>query len=381
MQKLRHIPEIVIDLGEDAKIIEFLASQKKSTSLTYTSYLRRLKEFTTETGSEMLVNRKIWVHKIFEFQHYLEERKYSGTYVQSCTGCIRGYFEFHRKPLQLTKQEKKRLGKRSRSTEDFYFTLENLKTMSQFCGNLKEKFVLVVGKSLGFRSCDFVTLNYGQLRGVESELDHAPVFLGEIRAQKEDTKYFAFLDVDACEVIRQILNANRDKSDNESVLMTYSKKFREYRTMHKAELSVILQSIAKRANIQNGNKRIHFHLLRKFLSNHLSSYMSSEKWKQITAKQISESAYIGTESLREDYSRAMPSFALSGNGQAVKQKVSDLESENKKLKARIRELEENIRTYESDKNSMQKMLDSQTMDILEIQTKLGIKPKPIRSVD
>lgn len=358
--------QIVIDLNEDPEFAKFLAVQKKSTRFTYTSYLRTLKGFSSESGSDMLKHRKEWLTRIFEFGHYLGEKGYSGTYVQSCQGCIRGFFASNRKPLEFTKSERARLRMRNRSTEDFYLTLDHIKTMAQFCGTLKEKWVLICGKSLGFRSCDFVKINYGQLRSIQDQLDHAPVFLGEIKAQKEGTKYYAFLDSDACEVVKQILNANREKPDNESILMTKSKKLHNtYQTMNKSELSEILRSIAKRSGIQSGNRRIRFHLLRKFLADNLSRYMSESKWKQIVGKQIDESAYVGAESLKEDFERAMPTLLISGNGNETRKKVSALESENKQLKDEIESLKAQLG---QNKSTMSKM-DARLTALEEVERK------------
>ena len=38
--------------------------------------------------------------------------------------------------------------------------------------------------------------------------------------------------------------------------------------------------------------------------------MSESKWKQIVGKRISEDAYINSESLKEDYSKAMPDTCI-----------------------------------------------------------------------
>lgn len=348
----------IIDLSEDPEFSKFLKVQKKSTRNTYSAYLRRLKEFTTESGAEILAHREEWLTKIFEFGHYLEEKGYSSCYVQSCLGCVRGFFASNRKPLEFTKNERQKLRRRSRKTEDFYLNIDHFKTMAGFCGTLKEKWVLIVGKSLGFRSVDFVKINYGQLRSIQDQLDKpAPIFLGEIRAEKEDTKYFAFLDSDTIPIVKAILEASKDKPNNESVLMTKSKKLRNtYQTMYKGELSEILRSIAKRAGIQAGNRRIRFHLLRKFLADNLSRFMSESKWKQILGKQIDESAYVGAESLKEDYSRAMPSIVISGNG--TNKKVSELEDENKKLKDEI----ERLKTEQKEKDDLLKIVVKRSLE-------------------
>jgi hypothetical protein len=71
------------------------------------------------------------------------------------------------------------------------------------------------------------------------------------------------------------------------------------------QLSRIVQRLVKKAGIITGNKQVRFHCLRKFLIDHLSSFMSESKWKQIVGKKISEGAYVSPDSLREDYKRAM----------------------------------------------------------------------------
>jgi len=46
--------------------------------------------------------------------------------------------------------------------------------------------------------------------------------------------------------------------------------------------------------------------------------------------------------------------------------------------AQIKAQEEKIRTLENEKNTMRKELVDQGLDILEIQKKLGIQPKPLK---
>ena len=344
----------IIDLSEDTTLSDFLNAQKKGTKATYSAYFRRLREFTSESGSEILKNHKQWEKRIFAFQNWLIERDYAETYAQSATGCLRGFFAFYRKPLELTKTEREKLRKRNRKTEDYLFDREDIAKLSM-CGNLRERYVLLVGKSLGLRAGDFVKLTYGKFRG--SKLDsEAPIFLGETATEKEGIKAYPFLDFDAIPIVKAILEANKDKPDNEYILMTKSKKkHNQYQRMRDEELSVILQSLARKANLEHGSKRIRFHCLRKYLIDRLSEVMSESKWKQVVGKKISESAYVSSNSLREDYLRAMPSIMVSnGNGQAVKAKVSELEErakkaeeENAQLKAQLARSEDTRLSAES----------------------------------
>jgi site-specific recombinase XerD len=109
---------IIIDLSEDPEFEKFLSVQCKNTRNTYTAFLRRLKEFTPESGAEILEHREEWITRIFEFGQWLKSQGYAGTTIQSCLGCVRGFFASNRKPLEFTKSERQKLRKRSRSTED-----------------------------------------------------------------------------------------------------------------------------------------------------------------------------------------------------------------------------------------------------------------------
>jgi integrase len=323
---------IIIELSEDTKISEFLNHQKKSTRNTYTSMFRRLKEFINVSGEEMLAEPSLWKKKIFEFQRHLLEHDYSEYYAQTATSMIRGFFDYHDKRLDFNRADRKRLSERNRKTEDYLFDKSDISRMAMH-GNLREKYVLLVGKSVGLRAGDFVNITYGKLRGLRYDIG-APVFIGETVTQKERVKAYPFLDSDAIEIVKAVLEANKDKPNDMYILMTKSKKkHNTYQRMQDAELSYILQSLARKAKIEHGSKRIRFHCLRKYLSDRLSSVMSESKWKQIVGKKISEGAYISADSLREDYAKAMPSIAISSNGNG---RVSELE---KKIESQSKMIE------------------------------------------
>jgi integrase len=363
MQKIKPYEPIEISL-EDETIREFLDAQSKNTKTTYETYMRRLLEFTNnESGSQLLKERKLWERKIFAFREWLKVKGYSPAYQQSASGMLRGFFAYYRKPLVFSRMECKKLRYKTRTTEDYLFLPEDLYKM-WLCGSVKARYVVAVGKSIGLRAEDFSKLTYGQFRALDLN-GEIPIFLGEIVTSKEGVKAFCFLDKDAVESVKALLEYYPDKKDDEEIWIARSE-----------DLSPLLRRLVDKAKIQHGNKRIRFHCLRKYLCDRLSQYMSDSKWKQCVGKAIGESSYISSLSLREDYARAMPSLALQGNG--VKEKVKSLEEQVKDKDARIRELEQKLATYESDKNRLEKMLDNQSFDILEIQDKLGIKHKEMR---
>jgi len=84
-------------------------------------------------------------------------------------------------------------------------------------GNLKEKYVLVVGKSLGLRASDFIRLTYGDFRKLDLNQE-PPIFIGEISTTKEGISAFPFLDSDAVEIIKLLLESNKDKEIEEQTI-------------------------------------------------------------------------------------------------------------------------------------------------------------------
>jgi hypothetical protein len=92
------------------------------------------------------------------------------------------------------------------------------------------------------------------------------------------------------------------------------------------QVSRVLQRLARRACINTGGRRIRFHLMRKFLCDHLASYMSESKWKQVVGKQIMEGAYVGVDTLRKDWIRAMEDISFTYGKNEDVQKIAKLEA-------------------------------------------------------
>jgi hypothetical protein len=321
--KTEQLEPAFLDL-HDKLIDEFLASQRKTTRKTYASMIRKVVEFSGESGAEMLRNRRAWEKKVFALCEHLREIGYSPYYINSCVACLRGFFAFNRKPLFFTSGERKRLKPRGRVTEDFLFDSDMLYKM-YLCGTLKARYVIAVGKSIGLRSEDFAKLTFGQFRSIDLNAE-APIFLGAIDTEKEGVKAFCFLDKDAIEAVKYMLQAHKGAPDSGRVW-----------TGRSSDMSGVLQRCAEKANIDSRGKVIRFHALRKFLFDSLNRSMSIEKAKMIIGKMITESAYLSPASLREDYAQAMHYFAFNGNG--TKQKLSGLEEQLKEKDARIAQLE------------------------------------------
>jgi len=280
---------------------QWLNSMKKRTRSTYQSHWRHLVKFTGMTGDQILADRKAdkdykWEKKTIEFKRWLIDIKKKSEYTaKSATGAVRSFFAFYRMELKFRRTESTRLSEARRKTEDYRFSRDDLKKMADVAG-LEEKYVVVLGKSFGLRAGDFLKLTHGDL---EPYIDRpVPISIGEYGTQKESVKAYPFIDSDAQPIVKLMLEKmTREGRGNPNERMLTHK--------HGIQLSRILKRVANRAGIKHGNKIVRFHCLRKFLIDRLSSHMSTEKWKQIVGKKISEGAYVSPDSLQEDYKRAM----------------------------------------------------------------------------
>ena len=303
----------------DPVIDEFLSQQKKGTALTYKTNLKMYMEYKKITGQQLLDEKRsdkdYYVEKdVLAFRRWMTEKNNCSTYYAVATvGAVRGFYSYYRIPLVFRKHEGKKLTERIRVTQDYLFDREDLTKMS-LAGGLKERYVLLLGKSLGLRAGDFVKLTFGQFRCLKLDND-PPLAFGEIGTGKEKIKAYPFLDADAIPVVKAWLESHKDAKDTERMIDDTEDN-----------LTVNLQTLCEKAGmeIQDGaihKKRVRFHCLRKFLIDRLSAYASESQWKQIVGKAISEGAYVSQEQLRGVFARAMKDIVINGNGIKVKKLV------------------------------------------------------------
>jgi hypothetical protein len=317
-----------ISFPNDKATNEWLDTQKAGTKKVYACHFRKFLEFTGLTGDQILADRKKdvaeetfrWEAKTLEFKVWLANKKFS-PYAATCGAtAARAFFGYHRKPLKFRTQERRKLIERTRLHEDYKFSIEDF-AKGFAVSDLEEKYVLTAGKSFGLRAGDFLRLTRGDL---EPYLDReVPISIGEYNTQKEGVKAFPLIDSDAQPIIKlmlQKLDKEGRTGPNEKML-----KFK-----FEIQLSRVLRRITENAGINVGNKQVRFHCLRKFLIDHLSSYMSESKWKQICGKTISEGAYVSADSLRADYKRAMAETTFAKAAE-IEDRVKDLETFKKSL--------------------------------------------------
>lgn len=328
---------------QDKLFKTFLDGQSKKTRKVYASYFRTLLLFDSKlTGTRMLREKAQWeMKKCLEFKRFLEEKGYSQNYATNAVACLRGFFSANRKQLMFTNSEKRRINSRGNITEFFPFTKDNLRQIwIHHTKGLLDKWMLC-NKSLGLRAEDFVKITYGRLRSLDLNQE-APVEFGAFLTEKEEVDAHPFLDVEVVSVVKELLETNMDKKDEDRVW-----------PHRQQELNYRLRALVKAAKVQTGGQRVVFHNLRRFCYNALIYHMGQDCANLIIGKEVHEKPYISTE-VREAFKRAMPDLLLvtNGNGEIRKQlietrtELEDLKTENLDLKERITATEEKLGAIE-----------------------------------
>ena len=284
------------------------------------------KKYVGMTTEEILEAKKKeengkWKAKLLGFRNWLiEEKGLSQNTAKTATGVVRGFFGFYATPIHMTRNERQRLDKAGRSTKDYKFTRKDIAKMA-LVSNLEEQYILLFGKSVGFRANDFLKFTYGDFRQLDLDSE-VPIYMGEYNTQKKSIVANPFIDSDSLPIVKAVLENGENKKDTDRII-----------TKRASELSVILQRMTDKAKIQHGNARVRFHCLRKWLVTRLSASMAESTWKQIIGKSISEDAYVSTDLLRRAYGNALKDLTvMSGNGNGHSAKVEMLEQENKTMR-------------------------------------------------
>lgn len=331
----------------DPIIIEFLEAQSPKTKETYECFFRKLYQFDKSAkGSRMLEERDQWSRRIFAYQKWLMGSGYSSGYVSACTGSLRGFFSYYKKTLDLSPVDKKKLNRKARRNEDYIYTLDDMRKMSENA-NQREKYVLLCGLSFGLRAEDFVSsITYGRLRSALARSKEAPIALDPITTQKElGVLAHPFISSDALPIVESILANHPEAKDSDRVFDCESPR-----------LTALLQRLFRKCGLNSYGKEIKFHTLRKLLYNSLSLVGSEQIAKFVIGKMIpnADAAYLNPESndLREVYAKAMAKFTVSGVNGETKKRVEALEQENIELRQQLTDLNNEVKSLSSNKRKV-----------------------------
>ena len=275
---------------------------------------------------EVLVQRRKYRTKPYKIK-IKGGNKLSDNTRAAYTHGVRSFFSFHRLDLKFTRQQSRILNREPKPVIRYYdFTLQDIKRMARIA-RPKERYILLVGRSIGLRAGDFVSLKQGSFLAHFDE--EPPCSLGEIWTEKEGAYAKPFLDADAKEAAESWLTILKAKGcyDPEKCMIEIEEE----------ELTQNLKRLVKRARIETGGEQIRFHSLRVFLVTRLSKVLEENRWKQIVGKKVPEKAYVKPFEIREDFKKVIPLIAVSNQSLVRNEDLMKLQREVATLHARLRE--------------------------------------------
>ena len=232
---------------------------KKSVSM-FIQYLTKKLEYPV-TGDEIIARRRLDVKsETYEMENTImlfkqwakfqplesnpDETVSERTTVNWTVG-VRAFFAYHRLDLKLRRMENKKLQSAVARTEKYKFSTEDLQKMDKY-GDVTEKYIIRVGKSLGLRNIDFRRLKRGD---VEPYINRpAPVCIDPYMTVKEHVNVCPFLDNDAIEIIKLHLEEMNHKGKTKPIDRLFTQKPKQ--------LSRILRKLCDLAGIITGDKQV-----------------------------------------------------------------------------------------------------------------------------
>lgn len=256
-----------------------------------------------------------WGTHLVDFRRFLGKKKLqrgrgflSDNTTRAMSGLIRGYMVHVGCSLRLTSTQRQELVKvESTPRFDYPFNLRVKEKILTIADPLEE-YVISVGVSFGLRTNDFLKITRGMLEPLlENEI---PIQLPKINTKKRGVFAHPLIDRDGHEAIERRMK----EMDNEGLTNANDKMC----NLTAFELNHLLKRLFEKSNIELGNFRVRFHILRKFLTDQLANVCSEDKWKHFVGKS-SKSPYVNHEG-REAYKKVMEFTCV--NGKRVRQSGS-----------------------------------------------------------
>jgi len=264
---------------------------------------------------------------------------------------VRGYLRHIGASLSLSKTQKRELIKvESRPNIDYPLNLRVKEQLIRVADPI-ENYIVCAGVSFGLRIGDFLKITRGML---EPLLDNAvPIQLPETQTGKEGVPAYPFIDRDAYDAIKELLEVmDRDgRTDSDEPML----KLQTANLGHEA--NGILKDLFDRAQIPTGDYVVRFHILRKFLTDQLASVCVEDKWKHFVGKKT-RSPYVSAEG-REAYKKVMQFTCVNGNRLRGRDTRLDVvEQRLKTLQSQIASLTTENKGYREDLAQLKKQFQT-----------------------
>jgi len=288
-------------------------SRSKNTLVMYREGLKRfakwygkttneiLKERVSDWTSDDLFKKKRFARKIEEFHSYLiKEKGYAPNSATYYTQGIRSLFAFYEMSVKLTSE----IDKRVMTVKDYVARIDEYAEMFRVADNLRDKLIVSMGLSLGWRIGDFSQIKKSDLPNLDME---APIPF-EIISEKEEVIAKSFLSDEVVELLKQYLPTLSE--DNPYLFPSNGKGHLDHTTFNR-----ILKDLAEKANIRiPKRKRMRFHCFRKrFLSEAANLRIDINIARILVGKAVQASmlAYLSEVNLKEGFGKISERLRLT----------------------------------------------------------------------
>ena len=306
-----------------------------------------------------------WAQHLCDFRDYLAKQPLqrgegflSDNTTRTLANVIRGYLRHVRASLHFEPTQKQHMTKIEKQVRmDYPFNIR-VKEKLISVSSPTEEWIVCGGVSFGLRIGDFLTITRGQLEPLINQ--EPPIPLGKIQTEKEGEPAYPYISGDAKQaIIRRVKEMDRLGKTDDSERMI---------DLNEQQTNETLQNLFKKAKIGLGEYSVHFHILRQFLTDNLSSVSSSDKWKRIVGKS-SKSPYIKNEA-SEAYKRVMPLIDVNGDRlrgsteeiENLRTTIHQQEKEIIGLQTRVRELQNGLNKTSTTLNKTTSTLDMLVAD-------------------
>ena len=310
-----------------------------------------------------------WAQHLCDYRDFLTKQPLqrgegflSDNTTKTLNGVIRGYLRHIGATLRFNRRQKLHLTKVEKKVRlDFPFNIR-VKEKLISVSSPTEEYLVCCGVSFGLRIGDFLSLTRGQLEPLIDQ--DTPIPIGKIQTEKEGEPAYPFISGDAKQaIVRRLkeMDGLGKTDDSESMI-----------DLNEQQVNETLQKLFEKAKINVGDYSVHFHILRIFLTDNLSSVSSGDKWKRIVGK-ASQSPYIKNDAT-EAYTRVMP--LIDANGDRLRGSTEEIENlrttihqQEKEiigLQTRVRELQNGLSKTSTtlDKTTATLTKTTSTLDML-----------------
>lgn len=246
--------------------------------------------------------------------------------------------------------------------------------------DLRGKVIISLGLDLAWRIGDFIELKKNDIPDLNQE---CPIQIEKLTAKEKELSS-TFISCETVQLLKEYMP--NLPQDNEFLFPN-----RNHGHLDDEKINEIIQDLAQKISMKIPNgKHFSWHAFRKrFLSTATNLGIDTEVKDLLVGKAIDSShlTYYGDLKLKNAFNeiRGALSLTITPQSNGNHAKIESLENallESQKRQTALETTNETLRKklaeLESEKNTMRKEIDSHDIDILEIQKRLKIKPKPLK---